>query len=84
MNKPESNDAAERDSGSLQRACYAAGERVMAKHARWGWIPATVRWQNITSVAVITDHGYMVTIPMEDVKPHNDQAQRPPAEQSKS
>lgn len=51
--------------------CYAAGERVMAKHIRWGWISATVRWQSETSVSLETDHHYLITVPLEDVKRHN-------------
>jgi hypothetical protein len=51
--------------------CYAAGDRVMAKHARWGWIPATVRWQSETTISLQTDHNYLITVPLEDVKRHN-------------
>ena len=64
--------------GSLHPARYTAGQRVMVRTDRWGWVVATIQWCSDTHAATITegDKPYLLTVPMEDVRPCKDPDQQ--------
>lgn len=58
---------------------YKAGQRVMARTDRWGWVAAKIQWCSGTHAATITegDQPYLLTVSLTDVKPHASQEEKP-------